>query len=70
MLGGTIVSVGVSETELDYAEYEQFRDSVIIASRQLSERQLLELADGLHAMLRHRNPRTWEQARRGTSGFA
>ena len=58
------------DQELDQATYEQLRDSVFIAARKLSETQLLDLADGLHITIRRRNPRSWEEARRGTSGFA
>jgi hypothetical protein len=59
----------VQGNELDQAAYERFRDSVLIAARGLSETQLLDLADGLHVTIRHRNPKTWEEARSGTSGF-
>jgi hypothetical protein len=58
------------DEELDEAAYERLRDSLFIAARRLSETQLLDLADGLHLTLRRRHPRDWEEARRGTSGFA
>lgn len=64
------MSVSALGPTLCDADYERLRDGVIIASRRLSHAQLLELVDGLHAMIRLRNPRSWEQARRGTSGFA
>lgn len=58
-----------SEPYLDQGAYEQLRDRIVIAARGLSKGQMLDLTDALHVLIRHRGPRSWDEARAGTAGF-
>ena len=57
------------EPQLDPDAYEQLRDQIVIAARALSKGQMLDLTDALHVLIRHRAPKSWNEARAGTAGF-
>ena len=60
----------IQREPLTTAEFEAIRDSFVIVARRMNEPQILELTDYLHAALRNREPKSWEEAAEGTAGFA
>ena len=55
--------------QLSQSQFEVIRDFLVVMSRRMTKAQVLELSDDLHLLMRRREPRTWEEARHGTSGF-
>jgi|HubBroStandDraft_1064217.scaffolds.fasta_scaffold13452_2 hypothetical protein len=54
---------------LSQSQFEVIRDFLVVMSRRMTKEQVLELSDDLHLLMRRREPRNWEEARHGTSGF-
>ncbi len=54
---------------LNAENFEALRDSLALAARRMDEAQILELADYLHSVLRHRGLQARDDAQQGAAGF-